>query len=170
MEQVGQVPVVGRREGVVVVVLLLVFVLVLVLVAVAVGFCSVARKCVARQVRWEILLHDGEGQMRVLAPEDGMAEEQRVQVWGVQRRVLLFSNCGLRGVWVTSRAWMPFGASASTAGAGAGPGAGRIAFFFTAVGMPSAIPTQSPSRSPLPPSSSRCWLIQRVQTRYMSSA
>jgi hypothetical protein len=65
MEQVGQVPVVGRREGV------------------SVGLTdlgSVARKCVARQVRWETLLHDGTGQMRVLAPEVGTAEEQRVQV------------------------------------------------------------------------------------------
>jgi hypothetical protein len=65
VEQVGQVPVVGRREGVSVVLT---------------GFHSVARKCVARQVRWETLLQDGAGQMRVLAPEVGMAAEQRVQV------------------------------------------------------------------------------------------
>ena len=152
MEQVGQVPVVGRREGVVVVALLISLPLA--------DFDSVARKCVARQVRWETLLQDGEGQMSVLAPEDGTAEEQRVQVWDVARRVLLFSSCGLRGVCVTSSAWMPFGTSAS----GAGSGAGRLAFFF-AVGMPSAIPTHSPSRSPLPPCSSRCCPIQRVQTR-----
>lgn len=91
----GQVPVVGRREGVSVVLLLL---------SLVVGFDSVARKCVARQVRWETLLQDGAGQMRVLAPEVGMAEEQRVQTWGVERRVLLFSSCGFRGACVTSRA------------------------------------------------------------------
>jgi hypothetical protein len=68
VEQVGQVPIVGRREGV------------LSLLLVAVDFGSVARKCVARQVRWETLLQDGAGQIRVLAPEVGMAEEQRVQV------------------------------------------------------------------------------------------
>ena len=61
-------PVVGRREGV------------LSLLLLAVGFGSVARKCVARQVRWETLLQEGEGQIRVLTPEAGMAEEQRVQV------------------------------------------------------------------------------------------
>jgi len=65
---VGQVPVVGRREGVPS------------LSLVVAGFGSVARKCVARQVRWETLLQEGEGQIRVLAPEAGMAEEQRVQV------------------------------------------------------------------------------------------
>ena len=65
MEQVGQVPVVGRREGV------------SILLA---GFGSVARKCVARQVRWETLLQEGEGQISVLVPEEEMAEEQRVQV------------------------------------------------------------------------------------------
>lgn len=65
MEQVGQVPVVGRREGV------------SVLLA---GFDSVARKCVARQVRWERLEQEDEGQMRVLAPVVGMADEQRVHV------------------------------------------------------------------------------------------
>ena len=85
----GQVPVVGRREGVSVFL---------------VGFDSVARKCVARQVRWEMLLQEGEGQMSVLAPEEGMAEEQRVQVCGVARRALLFSSCALRGACVTSRA------------------------------------------------------------------
>lgn len=92
----GQVPVVGRREGSMAVVLLL-------LVVVVAGFGSVARKCVARQVRWETLLQDGEGQMRVLAPEVEIAEEQRVQVRGVERRILLFSSCGFRGACVTSR-------------------------------------------------------------------
>lgn len=90
MEQVGQVPVVGRREGALVLLLFL--------------FVSVARKCVARQVRWDTLLQEGEGQMSVLAPEVGMAEEQRVQVWGVERRDLDFSSWDLRGAWVTSRA------------------------------------------------------------------
>ena len=91
VKQVGQVPVVGRREGVVVVLL-------------EVGSGPVARKCVARQVRWETLLQDGAGQTRVLAPEVGMAEEQRVQVWGVARMFLLFSSCDLRGACVTSKA------------------------------------------------------------------
>lgn len=62
----GHVPVVGRREGV--------------LSFLVVGLGSVARKCVARQVRWETLWQEGEGQTSVLAPEVGMAEEQRVQV------------------------------------------------------------------------------------------
>lgn len=85
----GQVPVVGSREG---------------MSALFAGFDSVARKCVARQVRWDTLLQDGAGQIRVLAPEVAMAEEQRVHDWGVERRVLLFSSCGLREAWVTSRA------------------------------------------------------------------
>jgi hypothetical protein len=62
---VGHVPVVGKREGV--------------LVALAI-LGSVARKCLARQVRWETLLQEGEGQIRVLAPNVGIADEQRVQV------------------------------------------------------------------------------------------
>jgi hypothetical protein len=49
-------------------------------------------------------LQDGAGQMRVLAPEIRMAEEQRVHVRGLERRVLLFSSCGLKGACVTSRA------------------------------------------------------------------
>ena len=67
MEQIGQVPVVGRREGV-----LSGFPFA--------DFGSVARKCIARQVRWETLLQEELGQIRVLAPEAGMAEEQSVQV------------------------------------------------------------------------------------------
>ena len=84
----GQVPVVGRREG----------------GLVLLSLDSVARKWVARQVRWDTLLQDGDGQMSVLAPEAGMAEEQSVQVGGVARRFLDFSSWGLRGAWVTSRA------------------------------------------------------------------
>lgn len=86
----GHVPVVGRREGELVLALFL--------------LGSVARKCVARQVRWDTLLHEGEGQMSVLAPEVGMAEEQRVQVWGPAKRDFDFSSWGFRGACVTSRA------------------------------------------------------------------
>ena len=75
----GQVPVVGRSEGVLSGLFL-------------VGLGSVARKCLAKQVRWETLLQEGEGQIKVLAPEAGMVEEQRVQVCGAARRILLFSS------------------------------------------------------------------------------
>jgi hypothetical protein len=113
-----------------------------------------------------MLLQEGKEQMRELAPDVGMAREQRVHLCGVARRVWAFSSWGLRGAWETSRAWIPFGAGASCAGSGGGAG-GLAAVFFAivAVAIPSAIPTQSPSLSPLPPFNSRCCPIQRVQTR-----
>jgi hypothetical protein len=74
--QVGQEPTVGRREGVALL-----------------GFLrfSVLRKCVARQVRWVLLVQDDDGQVRVLAPESGSGEEQRVQFWEEARRACDFS-------------------------------------------------------------------------------
>jgi len=73
---VGQEPVVGRREGVVLVVFLL---------------FSVLRKWVARQVRWDLLSQVVDGQVRVLAPESGSGEEQSVQFSGEARRAFDFS-------------------------------------------------------------------------------
>lgn len=83
----GQEPVVGRMEGA----LLLV------------DFPE-ERKWVARQVRWVVLVQEFEGQIRVLAPDEGVGRQQRVQVWGVARSVRDFSRWGFRGRWVTSRA------------------------------------------------------------------
>lgn len=56
----GQVPVVGRM---------------VVILSVVLGE---ARKWEARQVRCVVAVHAGEGQMRVLAPELGKVDEQRV--------------------------------------------------------------------------------------------
>lgn len=82
MWQEGQEPAVGRREGVGVGVLLVnVFLLLF----------SVLRKCVARQVRWVLLVQEEDGQVRVLAPESGSEEEQRVQVCDDARRACDFS-------------------------------------------------------------------------------
>lgn len=84
MEQEGQEPEVGRREVRVVVILSGLVVLALSpLFALALSSLrSVARKWVARQVRWVVLLQVEEGQMRVLAPEAGRGEVQRVQLRG----------------------------------------------------------------------------------------
>ena len=82
MWQEGQEPVVGRREGVGVGVLLVnVFLLLF----------SVLRKCVARQVRWVLLVQEEDGQVRVLAPESGSEDEQRVQFCDDARRACDFS-------------------------------------------------------------------------------
>lgn len=77
MWQDGQEPVVGRREGVALVGSLLLF--------------SLLRKCVAKQVRWALLWQEDDEQVRVLAPESGKGEQQRVQFWGEARRACDFS-------------------------------------------------------------------------------
>jgi hypothetical protein len=163
VEQEGQGPEVGRIEGVAVSVFPVV-VEVDVLV-------SDARKCVARQVRCVIAVQVCEGQRTVLAPEAGRRRVQSVQ-WRMRfevRRAVDFARAGLKGLWVTSRAWMPFsGASVSVSGGG-----GAEVFLLpldVADTMPSAIPTQSPFLNPFPPSSSKCCAIQRLQTRKTSSA
>ena len=76
MWQVGQEPVVGRREGV---------------LSVAFELFSVLRKWVARQVRWALLVQEDDGQVRALAPESGRGEEHSVQFSGVARRACDFS-------------------------------------------------------------------------------
>jgi hypothetical protein len=73
---VGQEPVVGRREGVMLVAALL---------------FSVLRKWVARQVRWDLLSQVVDGQVSVLAPESGSGEEQSMQFSGEARRAFDFS-------------------------------------------------------------------------------
>lgn len=76
---------------------------------------SVARKCVARHVRWVTLLQLADGQIKVLAPEDGTGFEQRVQLGGGDllagsRMARDLARRVFEGKCVTSRACMPLGA------------------------------------------------------------